>query len=255
LGFACLTVGCADTITYSADAQKEGETLFRKGDYANAAGAFRNSVRQNPRNYKAYYELGCAYQQLDQPQLALAAFRSARETIKLTIEGQYDKETHENILVGLAGTIASNDPRNVEADALQKEAESQQSGESWFILAKVCELRGDADSAIDAYNHAALLEPKNFTYLKNYGLYLVKLGQAQKAESPLRKAYALNDKDPEVASALKIAGGVPGPSILDENQANRPILPKNAVPGIRSTNAKSSSGSTSGNATVSAPRD
>jgi tetratricopeptide (TPR) repeat protein len=82
-----LSAGCADVITYSGESQKKGEALYHQGDFANAAGAFKNSVRQNPKNYRGYYCMACCYQQLDQPQLALQAFRTARQTIGLTLEG------------------------------------------------------------------------------------------------------------------------------------------------------------------------
>jgi Tfp pilus assembly protein PilF len=252
--------GCAgsDVITYSGESQREGEKLFRQGDYANAAGAFRNCVRQNPRSYKGHYYLACCYTHLDQPQLALAAFRSAKQTINMTLEGQYDKDTHQNILLGMASVIARNDPRNIETDSLQREASSKQDADSWYILAKTYEYRGDADSAIDAYNHAALLEPKNFNFLKEYGLYLVRIGQNQRAESPLRKAYALNSQDQQVAMALRSIGVVPGPSILDEKQLTGPILPKGPIPEMRSTRNDPPAGTTgagAGNSTVAAPRD
>src|SRR6185295_12663575 len=62
--------GCADVITYSRDAQREGIKLYRQGDYADAAGAFRNALRQNPRDYQSYYYLGASYEAMTQYQQA-----------------------------------------------------------------------------------------------------------------------------------------------------------------------------------------
>ena len=53
---------------------------------------------------------------------------------------------------------------------MPREAETKGTADNWFILAKVFDDRGDADSAIDAYNRAALLELNNLLVQKNYGL-------------------------------------------------------------------------------------
>ncbi|HMB94416.1 MAG TPA: tetratricopeptide repeat protein, partial [Tepidisphaeraceae bacterium] len=68
--------GCADVVTYSYDAQHQGMKLYEQGDYANAAGAFRNSTRQMPTNYESQYYLGACYDQLGQYQQAIAAFKT-----------------------------------------------------------------------------------------------------------------------------------------------------------------------------------
>ena len=54
--------GCAEAITYSKDAHKEGMSLYEQGDYVDAAAAFSNAVRQNPRDYPSYFYLGASYQ-------------------------------------------------------------------------------------------------------------------------------------------------------------------------------------------------
>jgi tetratricopeptide (TPR) repeat protein len=262
LTFVGLTValmglsGCADMMTYSRDAQVEGETLYKKGDYANAAGAFRNSVRQNPRNYQGYYQLGNCYYNLGQNQLAIASYKTARQTIDVTIEGRYDTETREKILNGLAAAIARSDQRDAETDTIQREAEANQSAESWYLLARVYEIRGDADSAIDAYNRAALLDPKNFTIAKNYGLYAERIGQPQRADAPLRRAYELNPKDQEVAAALRRIGVVPGPGLLTEGDLARPLIPRGPIPSANIPGMTTPpAGGAVNDATVQAPRD
>jgi tetratricopeptide (TPR) repeat protein len=262
LGLACLTValmglsGCADMMTYSRDAQVEGETLYKKGDYANAAGAFRNSIRQNPRNYQGYYQLGNCYYNLGQNQLAIASYKTARQTIDVTIEGRYDTQTREKILNGLAAAIARSDQRDAETDSIQHEAEANQSAESWYLLARVYEIRGDADSAMDAYNRAALLDPKNFIIARNYGLYAERIGQPQRADAPLRRAYELNPKDQDVAAALRRIGVVPGPGLLTESDLARPLIPRGPIPSANIPGMTTPpAGASVNDATVQAPRD
>jgi tetratricopeptide (TPR) repeat protein len=248
--------GCADMMTYSQDAQREGLKLYRQGDYANAAGAFRNSVRQNPKNYQSYFYLATCYDQMGQYQQAIAEFKTAQKTQAVSIEGQYDDEMREKITLGLAGSIAKSDQRSIEMDSLQKQAESHNNAQDWFVLAKALELRGDADSSLDAYNRAALLEPKNFLIQKNYGLLLAKCGQNEKAFVPLRTAYSLNNTDEQVVAGLRQIGVVPGPSLMDENQLARPLIPKGPIPSanVPGVYPTSPTGGASGS-TAAAPRD
>lgn len=231
LGFVLVTaVGCADMITYSQDAQREGSRYFKQGDYTNAAGAFRNSVRQNPQNYEGYYWLGQSYHKLGQYQQAIASYKTARQTIEVSIPGKRDDEMREKILVGLADSIAKGDPRNIETDIALRDAENRGTAANWFVVARIYENRGDADSAIDAYNRAVLLEPNNFMVAKSYGLFLERVGQNMRAETPLRRAYSLNNQDEQVIAALRRVGVIPGPSLNDQDQLAKPALPKARTP-------------------------
>lgn len=243
LGIATLVCGgCADAITYSRDAQRAGLKLYNEGNFADAAGAFKNSTRQNPRNYEGYYYLGASYEKLKQYQQALAAYKTARQSIGLTVEGRHDDDTRQKIINGIASTIASSDPRNIELDLAQQDAESKGTADNWFILGKIYALRGDPDSAVDAYNRATLLEPNNFFIAKDFGLYLERIGQSQRAQSTLRKAYSLNNQDSDVILALRKMGVVPGPSLADDAHFG-PATP---------SETRSGSGP---NPTVEAPRD
>ncbi|HVT87551.1 MAG TPA: tetratricopeptide repeat protein [Tepidisphaeraceae bacterium] len=214
-----LLSGCADVITYSHDAQREGMRLYNEGDFADAAGAFRNSVRQNPQNYESNYWLGESYTKLQQYEQAIAAYKTARKTINLTLAGKYDEEMHQKILDGLANAIAVSDVKGNELDAAQQDADHHGTAESWILLAKIHARKGDADSAVDAYNRAALLEPRNFGVEKEYGLYLERIGQTERAAAPLKKAFSLDNQDADVAAALRRLGIVPGPTVNSEAPA------------------------------------
>lgn len=221
--------GCADAITYSRDAQRAGMKLYNEANYADAAGAFKNSVRQNPQNYEGHYYLGASYEKLQQYQQAIAAYKTARQTIVLSVEGRHDDEMKQKILNGIASTIARSDPRNIELDAAQQAAENQGTADNWFILAKVFALRGDPDSAVDAYNRALLLEPNNFYVAKDFGMYLDRIGQTDRAQATLRRAYSLNNDDAEVGAALRRMGVIPGPSLSDESRFGPPT-PEEVAP-------------------------
>jgi tetratricopeptide (TPR) repeat protein len=225
--------GCADVITYSRSAEREGLEYYNAGQYTEAAGCFKNAVRQEPRRYPSHYYLGATYFQLGQYQQSIQAYKSALDTMKLTYEGRYDDEgLRPRILDGLAMAIAKSADRNVEIDLIQQRLAGRPNAEDYFLLAKVHRYSGDADSAINAYNHAALIDPKNALVHREYGLYLEQLGQPERAEVPLRRAYQLNPQDPEVNAALARIGVIPGPSLKEKDQLARPVVPEGPIPVI-----------------------
>lgn len=243
--------GCQEVFTYSKDAQKEGVKLYVAGDYTNAAGAFRESVRQQPGNYMGWYYLGMSDLQTNNYQDAIVAFRTARGLIGKTLEGKHDAVTHDAILTGLATAIAKCDQKDIETDAVAKEASDYSSGEAYFLLGQVYAFRGDPDSAINAFNQASLIDPNNFSLFKTYGLYAEHMGVKQKAEPALRRAYQINPNDAEVNGALRRIGVVPGPSLIGEDQLTQPVLPKGPLPNVWENGA----GSTGSSPAAPVPRD
>jgi tetratricopeptide (TPR) repeat protein len=132
----------------------------------------------------------------------------------------------------LAACIAKCDRRDAEVNLLEQTARKTQSSRDFYMLAKIHRFRGDPDSAVDAYNRAALKDPKDYSLIKEYGLYLEQIGQAQKAEYQLRKAYAMKNTDEEVAAALRRVGVIPGPAIKDEKDLVGPPVPKGPIPPV-----------------------
>jgi len=229
---AGLIVGCADAITTSRDSNDKAMQLYNEGNYTDACGAFRYAARQNPRSYQSYYMMGNCYEQLGQHAQAIQVYRTSLDVQNVTLEGQYDKPQRVKTLTALGNAIAKSDARDTETNAVVAKARSTQSPEEYLLLAKVYEFRGDADSAIEAYDHAAILAPQNFDVMKEYGLYLEKLGQAPKAEAPLRRAYALNMNDPQVNDALRRIGVVPGPSIKRQSELTKTPIPQGPIPEV-----------------------
>lgn len=248
-------VGCADIITYSKDSRREGLKLYREQQYADAAGAFRNAVRQNPLDYQSYCYLGESQVQLGQYEQAIHSFRTSLEVMKKDIEGKRDLEFRQGVLNGLANAIAKSDQHDMEIDDVERRAQTNSSPEEYFILGKIFAYRGDPDSAIDAYNRAMLTDPQNFYIAKEYGLYLVQLKQPQKAEIPLRKAYALRPEDEEVSNALRNIGIVPGPGVLTEDALAKPLIPRGPIPEVDVNRITGNGPEQSNGAAAAAPRD
>jgi len=242
-------VGCAgsDVITFSRDSQRKGVALYNEGEYGEAAGAFRYASRQNPRDHRNHYYLGACYEQMGQYQRAIHAYRTARELLARAMPADDDDEFRLRIVNGLGRSIARSDERDVQTNAAVADAEKQGGGrhsaDGWFAVAKIYAFRGDADSAIEAYSRAALKAPRDFLIQKDYGLYLIQIGQQQKALAPLRKAYTVNSRDQQVNDALRGMGVVPGPSLKPQSALAEPPVPKGPIPELElKLNARKGSG-------------
>jgi Tfp pilus assembly protein PilF len=254
-------------VTNTKAVRDMGIRQYNAGEYSEAAGTFRNATRQDPRDYQSYSYMGDCYQQMGQSQQAIQVYKTSLDTAQRTLQGRDDPAFRARTLEGLAGAIAKSG--EVEIDAAQQAAQSGSNPEAWFLMAKVHRNLGDADSALDAFNRAALLGPKDFYVAKDYGLYLEQIGQTQPAEKQLRKAYSLNAKDADVVAALRRIGVVPGPSLYDANALAKPAVPKGPIPparewqfGQKKTNGAAAPVSTEITApaplqteTVQAPRD
>jgi Tfp pilus assembly protein PilF len=224
--------GCADVVTYAKDSRREGVKYYNAGAYTDAAGAFRNAIRQEPRDYKSHYYLGASYEQLHQYQQAIQAYKSSLDVMDTTLAGKNDPDFRSRVMDGLASAISKSDERDVEMNKIETAARTNATGENYLLLAKVYRYSGDADLAVDAYNRAMLLDPNDINIAKEYGLYLEQLGQPTRAEVPLRRAYAIDPTDTQVAAALRRIGVVPGPAIKSEDQLAKPALPNGPIPDV-----------------------
>jgi tetratricopeptide (TPR) repeat protein len=211
--------------------RREGDEQFNQQNYADAAGSFRAAARQDPRDYKALFYLAASYERMNQYHQAIEAYKSSLDAQPRTLAGQEDEPGRLRTMDALAALIAKQDSRDAELNLIEQRAKTAQDPKDYFLLAKIYRHRGDADSAVDAYNRAALKTPKDFSLVKEYGLYLAQL-RDQRAEKMLRKAYTMRSNDEEVAMALRQIGVVPGPALKDEKDLVQPPVPKGPIPPV-----------------------
>jgi tetratricopeptide (TPR) repeat protein len=227
---APLLCGCSGFLTKYEDRQTQGLRLYQEKNYTEAAGAFRNAVRKDPRDYKSQYYLAVSCDAEQRYQEAIEAYRACLDIMKVTYDGQDDVKFRQKALDGLAITVAKADTHDTQINAFEKQAKTSRKAEDYFLLAKIFRYRQDADMALENYNHAILLDNRNFPMLKEYGLYLLQLNQSQRAMSTLSQAYRVNDKDEQVIGALRQLGVVPGPSLKEQDELAQPIIPKGPIP-------------------------
>lgn len=256
-GIGCAGTSTSDLITYSRESREEGIKQFKAGDYQNAAGSFRSATRQDPRDYKSFYYLGAAYDQLGSHQQAAQSYQSSLKVMDVTLEGKQDKAWRAKTIDGLAIAVAKGENRT--ASIAMPQPGKKPSEDAW-LAAKVHRYTGDADAAIEAYNQASLQDPNDFYIAKDYALYLGELGQTQQADVQLRRAYKMNPQDTEIAEALRKVGTVPGPALKDERQLAKPPIPQGPIEmpkfgtGSRAP-SEASDGVAPTSPTVQAPRD
>jgi tetratricopeptide (TPR) repeat protein len=235
---ATVLVGCQQEIISSNPRKRsDGMKAFGEGNYADAAGSFRAAIRTDPRDYKSQFYLGQCYEQLNQNQQAIQAYKASMDAQPRTLAGQEDEQQRIQTMDALASVIARADVNDAETNIIEQRARESRKPREYVLLAKIHENRGDADSAIDTYNQAYLIDAKDFLVVKEYGLYLEKVGQKKKAEQTLRKAYTIKNNDVEVNEALRRLNVIPGPGLKDENALVKPPVPLGPLPEVEWQNS------------------
>ncbi len=230
LGGALMIGGCAEMTADSTGSRLTANGLYTAGHYDQAAGAYKNATRQDPRDYKAQYGLAASYDQLHQYQQAIQAYKTTLDVMTRTLAGRDDKAFRAQVIDSLAACIARSNGRGVETAVLAKQAEKTHKSEDFVILAKTYGYIGDADSAIDAFNQASLIDPRNAEVAKQFGLYLQKIGQNQRAAQQLARAHDLDPTDVEVNNALRQVGVVPGTKVPGAEPLVPPPPPRISAP-------------------------
>ncbi|MBC7785798.1 MAG: tetratricopeptide repeat protein [Burkholderiales bacterium] len=225
-----LLSGCGEYITFSKDSRARGIQYLETNQYDEAKGAFRDAVRQNPRDYQSYFYLGQLYARNKEHSSAISHYKTSMAVQNVTLEGRHDVEFKLKTIDALSSSLATSDIRDSEINKLEKSAAESKTSDEYLSLAKTFAKRGDADSAIEAYAQAGVREPNAVHIFKEQGLYLEQIGHKPLAEQALRRAYRLDDKDAEVTTALRRLGVVPGPAIKEDGELAKPLIPRGPLP-------------------------
>jgi tetratricopeptide (TPR) repeat protein len=217
----------------NVQSREKGITQYNAGDYADAAAAFNNAVRQDPRDYQSHYYLGRAYEAMGSYQQSVQSYHTSLQVMDNSRSGRDDATFRQKVLDGLASAIAKSEDQFAATASLRQKANP--TAEDQYVLAKVMRIHGDADSAVQAYGDAARMDPTSLPIAREYGLYLDQLNQIQQAKPLLIRAYRLNrrlDKpeDVQIDAALRRGDVVPGPALMDEKDLSKPVVPLGPLP-------------------------
>ena len=211
-----------EMLTYSNDAKKDGIHKFNDGDFASAAGSFRNAIRQNPADPESEYWLGRSYENSQSYHEAINAYETCLRLMPAPSSTNYMPQMADDTFDRLAHIVAKVDASNTETNVLTARANEESSPAIHQLLGRIARYRGDADTALLEYRAAIQLDTQNFAVKKEMGIYLVQLGQNSEAANTLRDAYRLNSDDKDVQMALRNIGMEPGPGLLPQDQTDMP---------------------------------
>lgn len=231
--FAFAGTGCVTLDQhFSQKSHVEGARLYNAGDYDGAAGAYLYAIKAEPRDYKAYYYLACCYDAQKDYEKSIHDYKTSLDVMSLTFAGQHDEQFRLKVLDALAQSIVRGATHQTELDLAEKEARTKHQAEPYFLVAKIYRYAGDADSAVENYNKAALMDPNDVNIIRELALYYEQLGQAQRAEPALRRAYALGANDTQVENAMRRLNIIPGPAIKEQKDLTQPIIPQGPLPEV-----------------------
>lgn len=224
-------VGCADAVTFSRSETIAGRTHLEEGDPESATVIFANMTRRNPRDHRAHYYLGVSRMDSGRPREAIRSFRDGLAVIDLTPRGKADDHFRFMLVDALSEALAEYDADGSQLAQIEKVSKGDQTLK--LLIAMTYAKGGRPDNAIAAFEGAMALDRQNPEVAKQFGLYLESLEQDEAATKVLRRAYALDTTEEEVAAALLRLGIVPGPSLVSRLDLATPAVPLGPLPEIR----------------------
>ena len=188
LSFFMLSVGCMDTFDVkkrqAADHRIRAERYIEKGEFQEAVIEVQNIIQLDPKNDKAYYQLGEIYTTLDRRIKSFESYSNAanlnpynlKAQLKLAqillflrnikdarsrIEWILKKAPDNSDALTILSKIQIQEGNNISAIATMERVVSLYAGDSDILLAlsRLYLIRGDLDKADRAYRQAALIDP------------------------------------------------------------------------------------------------
>jgi tetratricopeptide (TPR) repeat protein len=172
----------------------QAESSLETKDYGGAEVLLQKAVAANPKNYRAWFDLGFVYHALARTDDSIAAYRKS-------VAAKSDVfESNLNLGLSLAAAHQPDAEIFLRAATRLKPTSNVDEGKAraWLSLAHVLE-GSKPEEAIDAYHQAELLQPKDLEPHLSAGPLLERENRFADAEQEYRQVLAL---DPKSADAL-----------------------------------------------------
>jgi tetratricopeptide (TPR) repeat protein len=172
----------------------QAEAAIEKKDYATAEPLLNKVVAANPANFQAWFDLGFVYNALGRTSDSIAAYRKS-------VAAKPDVfESNLNLGLTLAKTGQPDGEQFLRAATALKPTSHVSEGRAraWLSLAHLLEA-SKPDEAVEAYQQAATLQPKDPEPHLSLGLLLEKQNRFADAELEYKQALGL---DPSSTDAL-----------------------------------------------------
>ena len=173
------------------------EDSIQKKDFAAAEPLLKKALADNPKNYQAWFDLGFVYNRLGRESDAIHAYRQS-------VAAKPDVfESNLNLGLMLARSNSPEAESFLRAAARLKPADHVQEGQAraWLSLGHLLE-NANPDAALDAYQKAAGLTPKDPEPHLSAGLLRERRKDFTGAESEYKQVQALDPKSDEAGIGL-----------------------------------------------------
>ncbi|HEV8523447.1 MAG TPA: tetratricopeptide repeat protein [Terriglobales bacterium] len=175
----------------------EAEAAIEKQDYAAAEHKLTQAVTSDPKDYRAWYDLGFVLNATERRAEAIDAYRKS-------VAAKPDVfESNLNLGLMLAATGQAEAEQYLRAATHLKPTAKPEEGlaRAWLSLGRVLEPK-EADRALEAYGKAAKLQTKDPEPHLSAGLLLERQDRLAEAENEYRQAVALDTKSTEAMAGL-----------------------------------------------------
>ncbi len=186
----------AEDPSYSQEVASAEEAMAKK-DFASAEKSLSAVTEKEPNNYRAWFDLGYVYNATERPQQAIDAYRksvAANPTV-------FESTLNLGIMLARAGDP---DAEKVlrQATTLKPSAHQEEGWyRAWLTLGHVIE-KSKPPEAVEAFQNAAKLQPKQAEPHLSAGLLLEQQKQYARAAVEYQKAAELDPKSAEALAGL-----------------------------------------------------
>ena len=176
---------------------RRAETAIDKKDFATAEKDLLAATEKNPKNYRAWFDLGFIYNQTNRTPQAIDAYRKSVEANPQIFESTLN--------LGLL-LARANDPQAEkslrDATKLKPTANAEQGWyRAWLSLGQVTQ-KTNPDAALEAFSNAAKLNPKDAEPHLSAGLLLERQNQFADAIAEYKRAAELDPKSSEAIAGM-----------------------------------------------------
>ncbi len=175
----------------------QAEAAIDKQDFGTAERLLLEEAAANPKDYRAWFDLGFVYNATNRRKEAVDAYRKA-------VEAQPDLfESNLNLGVLLAAEGSPDAATFLRAATRLKPSAKVTEGvaRAWISLGRVLEKDHPAE-AVAAYQEAAVLEPRDPEPAVSAGIVLERQGDLAAAEKEFHRALELNPRSNEALAGL-----------------------------------------------------
>ncbi|MGZ4788625.1 MAG: tetratricopeptide repeat protein [Terriglobales bacterium] len=186
----------AEDPAYSQEISSAEDAMAKK-DFASAEKTLAEVTTKDPNNYRAWFDLGYVYNATDRPQQSIDAYRKS-VTANPTV---FESTLNLGIMLARAGDPDAEKVLRQATTLKPSTHQEEGSYRAWLTLGHVVE-KTKPQEAIEAFQNAAKLQPKEAEPHLSTGLLLEQQKQYSQAAAEYQKAADLDPKSAEALAGL-----------------------------------------------------